>query len=155
MNIIAEQETGLYNSSHAGAAIVAPQRGLISFVTPHSHRIMRKYREMVSGSMAIAIVAGVPPAYEIMVTFAGLHMDMWGEMEMVGTIMNQDIEMTPCETLDLLVPSNAEIVIEGHVNLKETFKVGDVTSPSMYNLPHFENVPELQVTAITIRPHRP
>src|SRR5260370_18022265 len=110
---------------------------------------------MGAGSMTNGIVAGVPPAYEIMVNFSGLHMDMWGEMEMVGTIMDQDIEMTSCETMDLLVPANAEIVIEGLVNLKDTFKVGDVTSPSMYNLPHFENVPELQVTAITIRPHRP
>jgi UbiD family decarboxylase len=151
MNIIRDPETGFYNSSHAGTTIVGPQRGLISFVTPHSQRIMRKYREMGAGSMPIAIVAGVPPAYEIMANFSGLHMDMWGEMEMVGTIMDQDIEMTPCETLDLLVPANAEIVIEGQVNLKDTFKVGDVTSPSMYNLPHFENVPELQVTAITMR----
>jgi 2,5-furandicarboxylate decarboxylase 1 len=155
MNIIRDPETGFYNSSHAGTTIVGPQRGLISFVTPHSHRIMRKYREMGADSMLIAIVAGVPPAYEIMVNFSGLHMDMWGEMEMVGTIMDQDIEMTPCETLDLLVPANAEIVIEGRVNLKDTFKVGDVTSPSMYNLPHFENVPELQVTAITMRADRP
>ena len=155
MNIIRDPETGFYNSSHAGTTIVGPQRGLISFVTPHSHRIMRKYREMGSDTMPIAIVAGVPPAYEIIVNFSGLHMDMWGEMEMVGTIMDQDIEMTACETLDLLVPANAEIVIEGRVNLKETFKVGDVTSPSMYNLPHFENIPELQVTAITMRADRP
>ena len=63
-------------------------------------------------------------------------MDMWGEMEMVGA----DVEMTCCETLNLLVPANAEMVIEGRVNLKDT-KVGDVTSPSMNNLPHFENVP--------------
>jgi len=100
-------------------------------------------------------VFGLPPAYEIMANFSGLHMDMWGEMEMVGTIMDQDIEMTACETLDLLVPANAEIIIEGRVNLNETFKVGDVTSPSMYNLPHFENIPELQVTAITMRADRP
>src|SRR5260370_26037375 len=105
---------------------------------------MSKYREMREVSMQFFFFFKQKTAYEIMVNFSGLHMDMWGEMEMVGTIMNQDIEMTPCETLDLLVPSNAEIVIEGQVNLKETFKVGDVTSPSMYNLPHFENIPELQ-----------
>jgi UbiD family decarboxylase len=155
MNIIRDPETGFYNTCHAGTTIVGPRRGLISFVTPHSHRIMSKYREMGADKMPIAIVAGVPPAYEIMGNFSGLHMDTWGEMEMVGTVMNQDIEMTPCESLDLTVPANAEIVIEGHVNLKETFRVGDVTSPSMYNLPHFENIPELQVTAITMRADRP
>jgi hypothetical protein len=35
----------------------------------------------------MAYVIGVPPAYEIMANFSGQHMDLWGEMEMVGTIM--------------------------------------------------------------------
>jgi len=52
MNMIRDPETGFYNSSYAGTTIVLAQRGLISFVTPHSHRIMRKYREMGSDIMA-------------------------------------------------------------------------------------------------------
>jgi 2,5-furandicarboxylate decarboxylase 1 len=155
MNILRDPETGFYNSSHAGTTVVGPRRGLVSFVTPHSNRIMAKYLERGAERMPIAIVAGVPPAYEIMANFSGLHMDMWGEMEMTGTIMDHDIEMTPCETLELTVPAQAEIVIEGYINLKERFRVGDVTSPSMYNLPHFESVPELEVSAITMRADRP
>ncbi len=46
MNIIRDPETGFYNSCHAGTHAVGPRRGLVSFVTPHSHVIMRKYREM-------------------------------------------------------------------------------------------------------------
>src|SRR6266481_3846629 len=84
-----------------------------------------------------------------------LHMDSWGEMEMVGTIMDRDIEMVPCETLELNVPAEAEIVVEGHVNLKDRFKVGEVTSPSMYHLPHYEDLPEVEVSAITMRGDRP
>ena len=91
--------------------------GSISFVTPHSHVIMRKYREMGAEYMPIAFVFGVPPAYEIMANFSGLHMDSWGEMEMVGTIMDRDVEMVPCETLDLTVPAEAEIVVEGRIKL--------------------------------------
>jgi 2,5-furandicarboxylate decarboxylase 1 len=155
MNIIRDPETGFYNSCHAGTHAVGPRRGLISFVTPHSHVIMGKYREMGRDEMPIAFVFGVPPAYEIMANFSGLHMDAWGEMEMVGTIMDRDIEMVPCETLEINVPAEAEIVVEGHVNLKEKFKVGDVTSPSMYNLPHYENLPEVEITAITMRGDRP
>src|SRR5579862_9378484 len=107
MNIIRDPETGFYNSCHAGTQAVGPRRGLISFVTPHSHAIMRKYRELGIDHMPIAFVFGVPPAYEIMANFSGLHMDMWGEMEMVGTIMDRDVEMVPCETLDLTVPAEA------------------------------------------------
>jgi 2,5-furandicarboxylate decarboxylase 1 len=155
MNIIRDPETGFYNSCHAGTYAVGPRRGLISFVTPHSHAIMHKYRKMGMTEMPIAFVFGVPPAYEIMANFSGLHMDAWGEMEMVGTIMDRDIEMVPCETLDLTVPAEAEIVVEGKVKLGEKFRVGEVTSPSMYHLPHYENVPEVEITAITMRGDRP
>ena len=155
MNIIKDPETGFYNSCHAGTYAVGPRRGLISFVTPHSHVIMRKYVAMGKDRMPIAFVFGVPPAYEIMANFSGLHMDMWGEMEMVGTIMDRDIEMVPCETIDLTVPAQAEIVVEGYVRLNDKFRVGEVTSPSMYHLPHFENIPEVEITAMTMRGDRP
>jgi 2,5-furandicarboxylate decarboxylase 1 len=155
MNIIKDPETGFYNSCHAGTQAVGPRRGLISFATPHSHIIMRKYRDMGAEYMPIAFVFGVPPAYEIMANFSGLHMDSWGEMEMVGTIMDRDVEMVPCETLDLTVPAEAEIVVEGRVKLNTKFRVGDVTSPSMYHLPHYEELPEVEITAITMRADRP
>jgi 2,5-furandicarboxylate decarboxylase 1 len=155
MNILLDPETGFYNSCHAGTHAVGPRRGLISFVTPHSHVIMRKYIERGLDHMPIAFVFGVPPAFEIMANFSGLHMDMWGEMEMVGTIMDRDIEMVPCETLPINVPAEAEIIVEGRVNLKDRFKVGEVTSPSMYHLPHSESLPEVEITAITMRGDRP
>ena len=84
-----------------------------------------------------------------MANFSGLHMDSWGEMEMVGTIMDRDVEMVPCETLDLTVPAEAEIVVEGRVKLNTKFRVGDVTSPSMYHLPHYEELPEVEIAMAT------
>ena len=155
MNIIKDPQTGFYNSSHAGTHAVGPRRGLVSFVTPHSHVVMNKYREMGAEYMPIAFVFGVPPAYEIMANFSGLHMDSWGEMEMVGTIMGRDVEMVLCETLDLTVPAEAEIVVEGRIKLNGRFRVGEVTSPSMYHLPHYEELPEVEITAITMRADRP
>src|SRR6202035_658433 len=130
MNVIRDPETGFYNSCHAGTQAGGPRRGLISVGTTPSHIIMNKYRAMGRDKMPIAFVFGVPPAYEIMANFSGLHMDMWGELEMVGTIMDRDIEMVPCETLDLTVPAEAEIVVEGRVKLDGKFRVGEVTSPS-------------------------
>jgi 2,5-furandicarboxylate decarboxylase 1 len=155
MNIIRDPETGFYNSCHAGTHAVGPRRGLISFVTPHSHVIMNKYRKLGMTEMPIAFVFGLPPAYEIMANFSGLHVDMWGEMEMVGTIMDRDVEMVQCESIDLSVPAQAEIVVEGRVRLTDKFKVGDVTSPTMYHLPHSESLPEVEITAITMRADRP
>ena len=61
MNIIKDPETGFYNSCHAGTYAVGPRRGLISFVTPHSHVIMNKYRKMGMDEMPIAFVFGLRP----------------------------------------------------------------------------------------------
>jgi len=155
MNIVRDPETGFYNSSHAGTVIGGPHVAYPSFATPHTHAIMRKYRELGHTEMPMAYVIGVHPAYEIMANFSGQHMDLWGEMEMVGTIMDQDIEMVPCETIDLSVPAHAEIVIEGKVRLDGRTRTGEIVAPSMYFLPHFDNCLEFSVTAITMRGDRP
>jgi 2,5-furandicarboxylate decarboxylase 1 len=155
MNIVRDPETGFYNSSHAGTNPLGPTHGVMSFATPHTHLIMNKYRRMGFKEMPIAIVCGVHPAYEIMANFSGLHMDMWGELEMAGTILDQDLEMVPCETIDLEVPAHAEIVVEGLVNLGESVDAGQVVAPTSYYLPRRQSVQEVKVTAITMRADRP
>lgn len=155
MNIIKDPETGFYNSCHAATQAIGPRTGLISFITPHTQAIMRKYVEQGAKEMPIAIVFGIPPAYEIMGNFSGLHMDLWGEMEMVGTIMDLDIEMVPCETIDLTVPARAEIVVEGTVDLIDKTDIGIGVGPSMYYLPKQASLPEINISAITMRADRP
>jgi len=155
MNIVRDPETGFYNSSHAGTHAVGPRRGLCSFATPHTHAIMKKYRDRGAREMPIAFVFGVHPAYEIMANFSGLHMDMWGEMEMVGTIMGRDVEMVPCETIELTVPAHAEIVVEGLVQLAGPSNFGGVVGPAMYHLPQTDTVFECTITAVTMRADRP
>jgi len=155
MNIIRDPETGFYNSCHAGTTPTGPDRGLVSFVTSHSHQIMRKYLAMGKKEMPIAFVFGVPPAYEIMANFSGLHLDLWGEMDMVGTIMDMDIEMAPCETIDLTVPAHAEIVVEGVLDLGTLRDFSFSVAPSMYYMPERQKLPEVRVTAITMRADRP
>ena len=155
MNIVKDPETGFYNSSHAGTTPVGPRHGFISFATPHTHLIMQKYRDMGMDEMPIALVFGVHPAYEITANFSGLHMDLWGEMEMVGTVMDRDVEMVPCETIDLRVPAHAEIVVEALVDLSERHDAGGVNAPTGYFLPKEQKIPRLNVTAITMRSDRP
>jgi UbiD family decarboxylase len=155
MNLVKDPETGFYNTSHAGTLVTGPRTGLPSFVTPHTHAIMRKYRDLGEKRMPFAIAFGLHPAYEIMANFSGLHMDLWGELEMVGTIMDQDVEMVPCETLDMSVPAHAEIVVEGWVDLQGLHEVGVSVSPSSYYLPKSSKLPEFTVTAITMRADRP
>lgn len=155
MCLVKDPETGFYNASHAGTIVTGPQSGLPSFVTPHTHVIINKYRERGHERMPFMFVFGVHPAYEIMANFSGLHMDMWGELEMVGTIMNQDVEMTPCETIDMNAPAHAEIIAEGWVYFDRMVEVGVSVGPSSYYLPKSSRVPEFELTALTMRSDRP
>ena len=155
MNIVKDPETGFYNSSHAGTTPIERDRALMSFVTPHTHVVMNKYREMGKTEMPIALCFGLPPAYEIMGNFSGLHMDLWGEMEMVGTIIDIDVEMVGCETIDLTVPAHAEIVVEGLVDLGNFSDYTGSVGPTMYFLPKQQLLPSMQITAITMRRDRP
>ena len=52
--------------------------------------------------------------------------------------MDQDIEMVPCETIDLRVPAHAEIVVEGVVDILQTFDVGGVNAPTDISFPGAE-----------------
>ena len=116
---------------------------------------MNKHRALGHREMPIALVFGLHPAYEIMANFSGLHMDLWGELEMVGTLLAQDVEMVPCEAIDLTVPAHAEIVVEGLVNIEKLYDYGVVVSPSGYYLPKTQRLPEVQVQAVTMRKDRP
>lgn len=155
MNIVVDPETGFYNSSHAGTNPTGPRSGVVSFATPHTHVVMNKYRARGERKMPVAMVFGLHPAFEIMANFSGLHMDMWGELEMVGTILDTDIEMVPGETIPINVPAHAEIVVEGWIDLGEPAEWGEVVSPSGYYLPKIQRIPKIEVTAITHRDDRP
>jgi UbiD family decarboxylase len=155
MNMVKDPETGFYNTSHAGTSPLSPKAGLISFVTPHTHAVIKKYKEMGATEMPIIFAIGLHPAYEVMGNYSGLHMDMWGEMDMVGTIMDQDVEMVKAETLDMLVPANAEIIIEGLVDLTSLNQFGCSVGPSGYYLPNQQMLPEVHVQAVTMRSDKP
>jgi UbiD family decarboxylase len=155
MNLLKDPETGFYNTCNAGTTPTGPDTGLVSYVTPHAFAVMRKWQARGERFIPVAFVWGLPPAYEIMANFSGLHMDLWGELEMVGTIMDRDVEMVKCETIDMSVPAQAEIVAEGLLDIGELHEFGTSVSPSMYFMPPEQKLPSVRITAVTMRRDRP
>ena len=68
-------------------------------------------------SMPVAVAIGADPA-TIFSAILPLPPDI-DEMMFAGFLRSRPVEMVKCETSDLDVPANAEIVLEGHVNLDE------------------------------------
>lgn len=155
MNILKDPETGFCNSMHALTTPKGPRSAISLFVTPHATEIIRKYIDMGLEEMPIAYVIGTPPAYEIMTNFSGLHMDSWGEVDMFGTIMDQDVEMVRAETVDLYVPAHAEIVVEGVVKITEMVDSDGGPNPLMYSIPRMIPQPAVEIRAVTMRADRP
>ena len=53
------------------------------------------------------------------------------------------------------MPAHAEIIVEGEVNLEDLFDEEEIIAATMYALPKKQKLPELNVTAITMRADRP
>jgi 2,5-furandicarboxylate decarboxylase 1 len=148
-NVLRDPETGVCNSMFPRTLVQSPRRGISSYVTRHSQVILEKYRRLGRPAPQ-AIVIGTHPALELAAAYSGLHDEFW-ELEMASTILGEPVEVVPCETIDLLVPAHAEVVIEGYVHPDEREYDGPSPGPALYSIPALQKQPVFEVTAITRR----
>ncbi len=101
-----------------------------------------------SGKMEVAVAIGTDPA----LTFSAIvpaPPDV-EEFIIAGFLRQQPIELVKCETVDLEVPANAEIVLEGYVRLDELRPEGPFGDHTgFYTLE--DDYPVFHVTCITHR----
>jgi 2,5-furandicarboxylate decarboxylase 1 len=98
--------------------------------------------------MPVAITIGHHPAFYLgVLSFVPVGVD---EYEVVGGLIDEPLELVKCKTVDLEVPANAEIVLEGYIQPGEELMeapFGEFTT--VYGGPH--EYPVITVTAITKR----
>ena len=108
----------------------------------------RRYHE-TGTRMPVAVFLGGDPVFTFCAT-APLP-DGLDEFLLAGYLRKKSVELVRCETSELEVPANADIVIEGYVDpqepLREEGPFGDHTG--YYSLP--DHYPVLHITAITHR----
>jgi 4-hydroxy-3-polyprenylbenzoate decarboxylase len=76
--------------------------------------------------------------------------DTLSEYQFAGLLRGAKVELVPAKTVPLMVPANAEIVIEGHVLLDEYADEGPYGDHTGY-YNSVERFPVFQVSAITMR----
>ena len=101
-----------------------------------------------AGRMEVAIALGTDP----ITTYAGSmplpkHID---EFAVAGVLRNDRVDLVRCKTVDLEVPANAEIVIEGYAERGVLAPEGPFGDHTGYYTPA-EPFPLLHVTCITHR----
>lgn len=65
--------------------------------------------------MPVAFVYGGDPTFMIAAGSPVTTSGKWAEYDWMGTMQGEPVPLVLCETVDLYVPANAEIIIEGHV----------------------------------------
>lgn len=77
---------------------------------------VRKWRALGHKSMPAAIVIGVPPNVSY-TSVSRIPYEMC-EYDVAGGLAGRALDLVRCKTVDLLVPAQSEIVIEGNINLE-------------------------------------
>ena len=92
-------------------------------VGQHGWSFLMAAKQRGEKSMKAAVVVGNDP---IVWTASCSKLTQLGEdeYEIAGGLKGKPIELVKCETSDILVPANAEMIIEGEVPLNETTEEG-------------------------------
>ncbi|KAL7966414.1 UbiD decarboxylyase family [Trichoderma sp. SZMC 28014] len=96
-----------------------------------------------------ALAFGVPPA-AIMASSLPLP-DGVSEAGYVGALTGHSMPLVKCETNDLLVPADSEIVFEGTISITETAPEGPFGEMHGYTFPGAHQFPVFHVNKITYR----
>ncbi|HYF93057.1 MAG TPA: UbiD family decarboxylase [Symbiobacteriaceae bacterium] len=152
MSCLKDPDTGIQNTAIVRTLVGGPRHGVSSYVTRHSIELCRRYREL-RRPMPQAIVIGVHPLVELASCYSGRH-ESWSELDLAGRLLGEPLELVPCETIDLMVPAHAEVVIEGYIYPDRLDVDGPSPSPNCLLVPRAQQMPVFEVTAITMR-HNP
>jgi len=97
-----------------------------------------------------AIAFGTQPAVAINI---GTRTPDWtDEYDASSKLLDEPVELVKCETNDLLVPADAEIIIEGTVSATETLPEGPFGEYPGYQFSYHKNMlPRQNITAVTFR----
>ncbi len=146
-----DRETGIYNVSFHRMEIKDRNHTGFLLSLQHMWKIFRDYEEK-GEECPIAAVTGHHPAYQLGACYKG-PLDV-SEYEIIGGYLQEPLRLTPSETFGerLLVPADAEIVIEGALLPGKRVVEGPFGEVSGYEASQgFQQSPPFEIRAITHR----
>lgn len=103
--------------------MVIDGKRMAGIIAPNQHiGMVRKTWTDIGKDMPFALALGGPP---VLPYVGGMPLpEFMSEVEFAGAILGEGMEVVRAETVDVLVPATAEIVVEGHVSQTETAPEG-------------------------------
>ncbi len=109
-----DPDTGIYNIGNYRAMVKSQSRLGIDCLLPQHLRVHReKWKAKGFSVMPAAVVVGATPNIG-MVAVTKIPYEV-SEYDVAGGIAGEPVELVKCKTIDIEVPANAEIVIEGEI----------------------------------------
>lgn len=146
--ITKDPATNVHNGFFTMAKVKSAHRAHCYVFSPHTWQNVQAYA--ARGERApMALVIGCHPLYELAATYTGPHPGH-SEIELAAGMLGETVPLVRCKTVDLEVPANAEVVIEGLIDPE----VADYIHTSAHTDTHCPIVskePFFDVTAITLR----
>jgi 2,5-furandicarboxylate decarboxylase 1 len=109
-----DPDTGIYNVGVYRHEVKGKnEMGAMLLPTHHANSIAQRYAEL-GKEMEVAVFIGHHPA----VVLASMHRGSQDvdEFEVMGALLGEPLRVTRCETVDLPIPADAEIAIEGVID---------------------------------------
>lgn len=107
-----DPDTGERNLSFHRLQVKGPDKSGILLYPRHTWKNYLKYQQC-NQPMPVAIFIGHHPLYYVAAaTTAAYGQD---ELEIAGGLLGEPVRLTKCRTVDLEVPADAELVLEGHI----------------------------------------
>jgi UbiD family decarboxylase len=144
-----DPDTGIQNIGNYRGHIKAPNRiGCFPSILGQDIYLHWEKCKQKGKPLEAALVIGPPPV----VSYGAVEKVPYGvdEMAIAGGLAGEPIEVVPCKTVDLLVPADAELVIEGKLSTEYLEPEGPFGESHGYMHPRQLN-PYMDVTAITHR----
>lgn len=107
-----DPDTGARNVSFHRLQIKGPAKSGVLLYPRHTWKNYLKYQER-NEAMPVAIFIGHHPAYYVAAATTAAYGD--DEFEIAGGYLGSSVPLVKCETVDLEVPADAELVLEGHI----------------------------------------
>ena len=150
--ITRDPDTGVQNHGTYRAALKAPDRLVVRMATrvggAGGYRHYLKHQKRDDKTMPCAIVLGAPPCVAFVAPMK-LPIDV-DEVGVAGGVAGEPINVVRCRTVDLLVPAEAELIIEGWLDTEFVEPEGPFGESHGHVAPEEFNIP-MRVTAITHR----
>jgi UbiD family decarboxylase len=148
--ITKDPATGIRNVGHYRAQLKSPTTTGVFFSARYKHGYIhwRKAVEAGQDYLELAFVIGAPPV----VSYAAVQKVPYGmdEYELAGGLAGEPIRLVKCRTVDLEVPADAELVLEGRVSTHRVELEGPFGESHGYVHPRSES-PVFELTGMMHR----